>query len=519
MFIVLIDTTGIQEYVFGSNKVAENLGASYNVKNLYECEEEGLLREVSHKLFSNRVELEKWKTEPDNILIKSGKLDMEVGYIGGGNALLLFKDKDCVRRFIEEWTKTLLIETPGLNTAVATQENVELDNISMSDLFKDLSKNKFTFHPIVTLPRHGITAECTKTGLSTEFYQPDKDGKEQYISSVAHSKLENESKAHTMFSKEFGGVLEKRDGDKVIKYRFPKKLEDLGQDEGKNHIAVVHIDGNDIGELFSECKTIEALRELSDSLKEAVKESAKKLVTSIVENYEDYYEKGFRLKDKTLPIRPIILGGDDITFACEGRLGVHFAETFIKAFTSVKLPGDKTLSACGGIAITKTKYPFYRGYKLAEELCHSAKIKAKDKGEENSSWLDFHIAYGGLSGNLSSIRERNYITSEGTLYFRPYRLHGRKSDEYNFIECGKAIKKLSEWPNNKLAEFREALTRGETATKKFIIEMGYRKRELGGSYCDYNKSGWKDSKTPYFDVIELMDFYLEDMKKHEITKA
>nr|WP_269849654.1 hypothetical protein [Methanosarcina horonobensis] len=41
------------------------------------------------------------------------------------------------------------------------------------------------------------------------------------------------------------------------------------------------------------------------------------------------------------------------------------------------------LSSCAGVAITKTKYPFYRGYELAEDLCKNAKKRIqKEEGRK-----------------------------------------------------------------------------------------------------------------------------------------
>ncbi len=490
---VLLDITGIQKYVFDSNKLKENLGASFLVEDVYA----EFLKEIANYKFPGKNKLDYWQNEPEKLYIKEdSSIEMEVGYIGGGNALLFFRNQDKAVQFITEWSKKLLLKTPGLSTAVAVGD-IDLDNPQegMTNLFIELNKNKFTHHPQVTLPRHGITTECPRTGFSAECWS-DEDKK--YISSVAASKLNHEKRAHEMFRKLFNEVLKN--------YDFPKALDKLGQSTGESHIAIVHIDGNGMGQRFMACNTIESLRKLSVSLRQATEKAMKLLLEQIIDDYA-YYQNNFDLDPDTLPIRPIILGGDDVTFVTDARLGVYFAEKFIEAFAEEPVADGKSLSACAGVAITKTKYPFYRGYQLAEDLCRSAKQKAKDKKDE--SWLDFHIAYGGFSGNLSEIRQQHYTVKAGNLCYRPYRIWPIKTDSRNFGEFKEGMAKLSEWPRNKQKEFREVLGLGTEAARQFIEEMKNRGYVLPDiTDCSKFKiTGWDGQETPYFDMLELVEFY------------
>lgn len=506
---ILLDVTGIQGYVFGSSKLKENLGASFLVKNVYNKD---FLREVAESVVGDKKELDRWQDEKESatLYITKPNIEMEVGYIGGGNALLFFRDQAKANDFVSKWSKRLLFDAPGLSASVAMRK-IELDSPQqgVTDIFKELNKNKFTHHPQVTLPRHGITTECPRTGLSAE-YEPDaEDEDERFISSVAASKLNHEKLAHEMFKETFKDVLND--------YNFPKDLEKLGQSKGESHIAIVHIDGNGMGQRFMGCGTIEDLRKLSVSVSEATEESMKSLLKEIRVDY-DYYQnpKNFKLEPKTFPIRPIILGGDDVTFVTDARLGVYFAEKFIEAFVEQKVSDDKPLSACAGVAITKTKYPFYRGYKLAEQLCHSAKEKAKEGKDE--SWLDFHIAYGGFSGELSEIRRRHYTVKTGDLCYRPYRICPEKQDAQSFSEFKKGMKELDDkWPRNKQKELREVLSLGEEATKQFIKEMENRGNSLPNipGHHSFKNSGWDGKKTPYFDMLELMELYCPPEKIKE----
>jgi hypothetical protein len=208
-----------------------------------------------------------------------------------------------------------------------------------------------------------------------------------------------------------------------------------------------------------------------------------------------------------LPIRPIVLGGDDITFVCDGKLGIYFSKLFIEAFEKKQISDKKKLTACAGVAIIKSKYPFYRGYELAEELCGSAKKKRREN-KDLYSYLDFHISMGGLAGSLAQIREKYFKVPQGNLIYSPYKFTSQ--DDYSFDLFVNNTKTLrGSFPGNKIYELRQALTLSEESTKQFVQEMEYRKRklpEIPGQYYHQTKL-FDNKKTPYFDMIELMEFY------------
>ncbi len=516
---VLIDTVSIQRYIFSSNRLKENLGASHLVKDIYDKQQIMVAFEDTFEEEIKEDEFDDWREHPEEVKIRNDNVSFEVGYIGGGNALLLFKEKDKARKFVKNWTKRLLIETPGLQIAVAISD-FDLDNFKheLKRLFRQLTKNKNRFFPNTTLSKYGITADCSLSGLSSDIHYHDVD-MDRYISSVSYARLKAAETTQTEIEIIYSDILKN-------KYAFTTQIDHLGQITGESHIAIVHIDGNQMGKRFMSCENLQALRKLSKSVEETTENSFRELISYIVSNMASFMNKssGFRIAKEDekyiLPIRPIIIGGDDITFVCDGRLGVHFAEKFIEFFSKKGVSDKKPLSACAGVSIIKTKYPFYRGYLLAEELCNEAKKDAKK--EEDSSFLDFHIAYGGFSGTLSEIRKGYYTVKEGGLHFGPYRLSNNKpDDEKNIINLKKGIRYLrydkTKWPHSKLKEMRSILTLGKEITKRFIEEMRARELELPNieGSTDYKNTGWENSKTPYFDMIELMEMYPEHFLSEE----
>lgn len=507
---VLIDTVSIQPYIFGSNKLKENLGASYVVQDIYDS----LLLQALSEIFPNVRfdDMKKWWRNPDEVFKQHPLFD--VGYIGGGNALLLFEQSDQAEQFLKAWTTLLLIHAPGITTAVACGE-IALKPPHFEEakktLFNQLNSNKLTYSPQTILPRHGITAECSHSGFSKDVWHNQNENSE-YISSVSHAKISDEviknakSKIKAIF----------QDTSMFDYYDFTDELDELGQEKGKDsHIAIVHIDGNEMGKRFQATTSLEEIRRLAHNVEGATKNAFEKLVMTIVKEFPQIeQELNYHNHNHIIPLRSIILGGDDITFVSEGRLGIYCAELFMNAFEAQKSVDGKplNLTACAGIAITKTKFPFYRGYELAEQLCKAAKQRRhEEKLKDNKkSWLDFHLAHGGFSGSLKEIRERHYMTARGTLLLRPYLLNS--SEEFGFdalIDHARQLKYLPDsrpnFPHSKIQELRTVLTQSEDAARRFVAEQQQRGRTL--PFEKYRDELFVGDKTPYFDMIEFLEYY------------
>ncbi|MBF8278417.1 MAG: hypothetical protein HW390_3490 [Candidatus Brocadiaceae bacterium] len=512
---VLIDTVSIQRYVFGSNKLKENLGGSHLIQEMYRTH----LRDAIKEMFSpcNDTDFDAWEAQPETCFMKTHNAPFEIGYIGGGNALLFFKGKDHAIAFIKEWTKSLLAHAPGVVTAVACDTfNLGDFQAQNKQLFKKLQANKYQFIPQTIIPRHGITAECPHTGYSME----KEDTEEQeYVSSVAHAKICASKEATNKLEREFADVLKDT-------YCFTDQLDKLGQLKGEDsHVATVHIDGNGMGERFRNAESLKAIRDLSKSVQIATVESFRAILTTITTQFPQiqealgfdnekrpFYPRDGKGNKLVVPIRSIIMGGDDITFVCDGKLGVYFAKIFLEAFEKQKASDKQPLSACAGIAITKTKYPFYRGCRLAEQLCKSAKTRRKKEGNEGS-WLDFHVAYGGFSGAIGEIRASHYTAAQGMLPFGPYRIGDH--DEHGLNTLIENIRALTVTPppekqfsRSRLKELRQVITLEKDATSRFVQELEARGLQLPKrNGRSYQKTLWEEKKTPYFDMVELMEFY------------
>ena len=118
---ILFDTRSIQKYIFSSNQLKTNIGASYLVDTVFE---EMLLPAVCEILGTDTLDDTSWK-RPEDTDWSSMTAAARVGYIGGGNALLILRaetTKETMCAIVTAFTEQLLVRAPGLRTGAAMGE-------------------------------------------------------------------------------------------------------------------------------------------------------------------------------------------------------------------------------------------------------------------------------------------------------------------------------------------------------------------------------------------------------------
>jgi len=540
--VTVLDTTGIQPYIFGSNRLRENIGASYLVSQATDNWAREALKKLKAEIKQEVYAFDPKNHQPDaKPRIEDDALAAELVYAGGGNTVLLFSDKKYAVQFTQILSRRILEEAPGINL-VAVHQEFNWDNKSLYEVVghlmkKDLDAKKRSRIPSAPLLGLGVTATCRSTqlvavGMSEKF----KDDEPYLISTEIEAKLNFVCKANANLQEMFATSLGS--------YQFPLRTDEMGRSEGdSSYVAVIHADGNAMGKRFQEfgdgkCNRdyIIDMRKLSHSVYQAGINALKKVVDILVKSIEVDAEgkrkvKGqFEIKDNYLPFRPLVYGGDDITFVCEGRLGLELAGLFLQEFEKQPVVGNEDgqnpLTACAGICVVKTHYPFARAYQLSEDLCRKAKKFVKDEEKGDFSALDWHLAASGLIGSISEIRDREYrvkfpdCEKAASLEMRPISLKKEiDSDWRTWQGFTKVVKHLNEdedWKGrrNKVIALRDVLRQGIEATQKFLKNYRIKDEQLpifpefSGQSIDLAKKGWLNGICGYFDAIEAMDFYI-----------
>ena len=546
---LLFDTRSIQRYIYSGNRLSTNIGASYIVDRLFY---DVLIGEVLKPLFPNDKFSDDtaWDSDDDDSKPWENMNECCVAYIGGGNAMILLKADALDRRteIVREFTRRLLVERPGLRVGAAqgdlTSTDGKLDQNEIDELYLELKNVQKTVFPTVSVPYTGLTLSCEINGEAANFCDTygivkprDEGGDIRFYSQETAVKADiAKETANQNLRKRFDKIFKVKGlALKMTDYEFPLEVDKLGQKEGENYFAIIHVDGNNMGLKFRTCESLSDRRKLSREIRRKTEGAFADLLAEIITN-KPLLDANLNLKKNSLPIRPLIIGGDDVTFLCPANMAVLFtkklmeflnAETPEGAPEKLKWKISRHMDCCAGIAILPTAYPFFRGYQLAEQLCDSAKKSMRELPNEDlsgSSWLDYAILHGEQAPTLEQIRETEYKGSRGNLHFGPYRVANENSKHAserrynleNLLDCTTQFKSDA-MARNKVKELRLILQHDAEDVARFLQQLKYQDQSLP------DVADWRDfltdnlwsagdkPRTPYVDAIELMDFYVPEV--------
>jgi len=500
--LTMLDTAGIQNYIFTSNRLQENIGASelvYRATTLWVFDALENLK-LSHNI-QNPYSLG-WDFTAERI--EEGNLDAEVIQAAGGNAFLLFKEKEQAIAFVKALTLRLLKQAPGLTALAQHLHNFDFDKDSLFDarqtLESKMRQHKQTRQGHTATLGLGVTATCESTGLPAIGQDAENTG----------ALVSAEAAAKRNFSQAANSRLYAQLKPASDTYIYPFDLDKIGREHGEeSYIAVVHADGNRMGEAVAQLASektnreyiadIRAFSKAIHTLSLAALSRVVALVVQVVER-EDLPHVAEDDK-KYLPLRPLVFGGDDVTFVCNGKIGIKLAATYLETFRSEAQKRGLDLQASAGVSVVKLHYPFARAYALSEELIGSAKSLTRKK---NCSALDWHFTQSGLSGSLEDIRKREYRAENG----KPLQRRPMTLEEWSQVEeVVHTFDNEQQWARNKVFGLREPLRKGPDAVEKYLQDFHLPELpEIAGE--EAQKTGWTDGKCYYFDAIELLDHSL-----------
>lgn len=491
MILALYDLSGIQKFIFSTNKVKEIIGASIV---------------VNKALFENIPEMlgedtDDWKK--GEFTFGDGDTQ-KIVYIGGGNALLMFDGFETEKAFSDKLSERVFFQSGGAirlcSAAVEVDETKTLAE-NQQRLRKVLDDEKKKAGNI--LPSVGISV----TAQDNNNYEPIvlyDDG--TAMTRAQHAKLAtvNEKSAFIDSLKPTEDI------------EFAASFDTNKSEDEKSFIAVIHIDGNTMGNMIREfveqqtgdiCEALSNMRRLSVTISALYKNTLKETLGEIYDGAAG-----------EIPFRPIIADGDDITVMTESRKAFEFTEIFMEKLSAgAGIFEDMHISfkptAAAGIAFVKAKFPFSAAYDIAESCCKNAKsqtLKRLDGQVANS--MDFQVCYSGIGGDMAMFRAKNYVKDGCSLTKRPY-IYDNDGD-YSYD----AFKSMCEELNNAMKQGTIARSKLKGMRNAYGVS-----KDSAENYGRYIKAHEKRSdiidmlsepfdengNSKVFDYLDIMDIIFE----------
>ena len=231
-------------------------------------------------------------------------------------------------------------------------------------------------------------------------------------------------------------------------------IEDVAEYDPRHYVAYIVADGNNMGQVFSACKTPQQMKALSQGLTEAVHQALAEPTQMLMEQ-----ERPKDLPEDFIPVYPLILGGDDVFVLLPAPWALDFARRFAQAYERemaqvVSGLGVPTPTISVAMVICKNKHPYALAHEAGERRLKEAKRMGKRlalDGSQMASTINFEVVLGGQLVETSEPR-----SIRPTL--RPY--WATDADEFGerglpVLTLIKQREKLNSVPRKRLVELRD----------------------------------------------------------------
>lgn len=500
---------GIQNFIFQTNELKDIVGASELVDSI--CT-------IDFNEFGD--------CNDENSIVRAA-----------GNIKFIFNEKSDCEKAVREFPKKIQEKAPGITISQAVVAFEESDFKQAVDLLESrLRVQRNLLIRSTTLGLMGIR-RSRKTGLPAV----EKNLGNDYLDDATFKKRKDREQATVRICEK---AFYRSDIEKSEFLRKKNVAFDIEEMTNFNDwIAIIHVDGNGLGQVIQKVgKKKEEFRTFSKNLDKATKMAAIKSFESIKNKFDSI--------NGIIPIRPVVLSGDDLTIIIRADLAIDYTNNFLRAFEEETAKEDSLgkilkdnnvfnsshkLTACAGIAFIKSSYPFYYGYKLADILCERAKKRAKVINADIApSCLMFHKVQDSFVEDYEQIVKRELTPLKNNSFeFGPYFLF--EQDNYWSIkdlkqkvdlldnEEGNAVKSyLRQWMSL-MHKKENGIEQAKQSKKRMLVMLegkddlydlvvrtttgkGERTKKEGEEYLEI-------VKYPVYDILSLHTINCQKTKK------
>ena len=425
-FLYGFEVKGIQRYIFHSNKLKDIAGAS------------ALIESISTSL-------------ADQFILDHKLSGIEFVRRAAGS-IWLYADYNTCKKWTLSFPLYVQQHVPNIDmvqAVVPASTSLANDISTLWDRLQAQSGQGF-FIPSVGymgIERIRLTGELA--------YYSDRGNPKEKSGRPTQAKQKQEERNRVRFYAKFTGL------QSINPHKIPLNTEHLttkstttSKSSEKSWIALIYIDGNNMGKLFQ--RLAEKAQRPSDyfSFSEKIKH-----ITVTAANEASQILHQLAADADYYPLRPIILGGDDVTVLTRADLALQFAQTFIQTFERQSKEvlreyhaqlGYNHLTACGGIAFIKAHYPFFYAIELAGALTKEAKQRAKHvNNSQTPSAVSLYRVLSSFVEPLDQMKKRTHFDIHNQPIFEasPYFIHHANTpsrDLHTLMQIVQSLKALDQ---------------------------------------------------------------------------
>jgi hypothetical protein len=537
--IIVLDTPGIKQFVFGTDTLAEIRGASDLLDSLNRQQTEQHLRGL---------------LTPDERLVSV--------YANGGSGQFLLDTTDPQRAeaILEPLAQHYREQTGGearIVWGVAECPDPGSYQEAVGRAYQQLHQKRDSGSAVRAVPLLPFLRECDSSSHWPAREAITWGGERLLLSEVAQRKRSQSHRSRRvgMFASWIQSLFEGVDDNELETLTERLRCKDaewIGHASllRKGDIGMVYADGNAMGRLVRELDTPEATMAFSkvvdQSIRQACYQALNQVLQQEIATVQASLQGGGRLSP--LPADILLLGGDDLLVLVPADRAIRFARTVADLFeTETKqqialLPAEareffhkRGLGvSCGptiscGVAVAPARYPFYLLLDLAEELLKNAKRAGSraPTGEGRTEYraparIDFHLVTGSNSQNLDLVRAEDYqVGMDSTNAARTRRPCSpgdllRLEQQVRTLRSGEVVLPRSKRQALWEAALDPVRARAERRCREILCRLKPRLRNallgaLGISIADYPWTDNTKTSTALADLMEVWDLVeLED---------
>ncbi|MBQ8075855.1 MAG: hypothetical protein IJ237_07715 [Oscillospiraceae bacterium] len=502
--LCIFDTRQIQAFMFRANSYYDTLGGSDLMVHILVDAIYSSLKTIDPPLADDEFDL---SLDPDGEIpyFSSERIKFQLIMCAAGNAICLVRTGALAQKIIRKCSRYYLDHAYSLNLDVAVTEMTGDFGRDISNLFNRLDAIKASGDISNPLGPLSCAMRENRTGEPVVGIDPVHG---DYV-----------SRSSILRRKEATGRGTVIGMDDILTTRAAN---------GKDYLAVLHADGNNlgitIGRIMRQTSSYEESIRARRRIDWNIKGSYCRIMKATLRELEAYYYNN-RTDDTDFAhaFQVIHQAGDDLNILCSASLVIPFLDIFYRNLDGsllfdeggVQIP----LYVCTGVAFVTKEKSFASAFALAEQCCASAKKEAKKEINLRDglagNWIDYQISDYSSSQELELLRRKAFVSRDGiSLLLRPYCLDRIAAGEkYAYDALKQRIGALHqlELADEMRNILRESYMLGRTEFEQWIAvfaRQGTDLKKVLGEPLYRDRDG--NQHAVWYDALTLMDFFRKE---------